>query len=226
MQPLISGRLKRKKAACITYLPCRTLNPNSRPVLSPRGRELERGQQAARLVLGRLELGCWGRLPQFWEMPSPQPSPTEEGASCSRFRRYRPSEKECPKYQRQEFFRQPLSQGRWNKRCERFFRRPLNPSAGCVPQGTHAVDWGGRKNRERVRTAHTLHAGYGLLNPNSRPASLPWERARERATSRKACIWAVMELGEGCHNSENALSPTLPHGGGGGLQQVLRLQAI
>ena len=48
--PLIVGRLKRKKAACTTYFPCRTLNPNSHPILSPRGRELERGQQAARLV--------------------------------------------------------------------------------------------------------------------------------------------------------------------------------
>ena len=56
LQPLISGRLKRKKAACTTYFPCRTLNPNSHPVLSPRGRELERGQQATRLVFGRL--GC------------------------------------------------------------------------------------------------------------------------------------------------------------------------
>ncbi len=43
LQPLISGRLKSKKAACKTYFPCRTLNPNSYPVLSPRGRELERG---------------------------------------------------------------------------------------------------------------------------------------------------------------------------------------
>ena len=71
--PLISGRLKNKKAARTTYFPCRTLNPNSRPVLSPRGRELERGQQAARLVLGRLELGCWERLPQFGECPLPPP---------------------------------------------------------------------------------------------------------------------------------------------------------
>ena len=38
------------------YFPCITLNSNSHPILSPRGRELERGQQAARLVLGRL--GC------------------------------------------------------------------------------------------------------------------------------------------------------------------------
>ncbi|MGY5236724.1 hypothetical protein [Neisseria elongata] len=45
-----------------------------------------------------------------------------------------------------------------------FFRRPLNPSVGCVPQGTHAVGWSYRENGERVRTTHTLHAGYGLLN--------------------------------------------------------------
>ena len=71
--PLIVGRLKRKKAACTTYFPCSPLNPNSRPVLSPRGRELERGQQAARLVLGRL--GCWGRLLKFGECPLPNPPP-------------------------------------------------------------------------------------------------------------------------------------------------------
>lgn len=45
-----------------------------------------------------------------------------------------------------------LSKGRWNKRRERFFRRPLNPSVGCVPPGTHAVGWDCRENEERVRT--------------------------------------------------------------------------
>ena len=34
-----------------------------------RGRELERGQQAARLVFGRL--GCWERLPKFRDALSP-----------------------------------------------------------------------------------------------------------------------------------------------------------
>ena len=96
-----------------------------------------------------------GKVAAIWRMLSPQPSPTGEGAGCSGFRRCRPSEKECRKPQRQEFFRQSLSQGRWNKRRERFFRRPLNPSVGCVPQGTHAVGWGCRENGERVRAYRT-----------------------------------------------------------------------
>ena len=36
-----------------------------------------------------------------------------------------------------------------------FFRRPLNPSVGYVPQGTHAVGWGYRENEERVRAYRT-----------------------------------------------------------------------
>ena len=32
------------------------------------------------------------------------------------------------------------------------------------------------------------------LTPTAAPSSLPWERARERATSRKACIWTVRVL--------------------------------
>ncbi|HFC8698314.1 TPA: hypothetical protein ACFK37_11500 [Neisseria gonorrhoeae] len=42
-------------------------------VLSPRGRGLERGQQAARLVFRRLS--CWERLPPFGECPLPGPPP-------------------------------------------------------------------------------------------------------------------------------------------------------
>ena len=97
-----------------------------------------------------------------------------------------------------------LPQGRWNKRRECFFRRPLNPPVGCVPQSTHAVGWGCRENRERVR-AYLTHPTCGLrlavflakpLIPTATPSSLPWERVRERATSRKACIWAVRVLGK------------------------------
>ncbi|EOF9657272.1 hypothetical protein ACGLU8_002084, partial [Neisseria gonorrhoeae] len=48
--PLISGRMKNKKQPAQAVLVCINLNPNSHPVLSPCGRELERGQQAARFV--------------------------------------------------------------------------------------------------------------------------------------------------------------------------------
>ena len=50
---------------------------------SPRGRELERGQQAARLVFEWLR--NLGKVAEIRGMPSPQPSPTGEGAGCSRF---------------------------------------------------------------------------------------------------------------------------------------------
>ena len=98
------------------------------------------------------------------------------------------------------FFQVAFIARQMNKRRKRFFRRPLNPPVGCVPQSTHAVGWGCRENRERVR-AYLTHPTCGLrlavflakpLIPTAAPSSLPWERVRERATSRKACIWAVL----------------------------------
>jgi len=51
------------------------------------------------------------------------------------------------------------------------------------------------------------------LTPTVTSSSLLWERARERATSRKACIWAVRVLGKIAAIWKNILSPTLPHRG-------------
>ena len=79
-----------------------------------------------------------------------------------------------------------------------FFQTAFEP-VGRVCATRHARGGLGLQGKWRARTCvpHTpYHAGYGLLNPNSRPSSLPWERARERATSRKACIWAVRVLGK------------------------------
>ncbi len=137
---------------------CRTLNRNNRPSSLPweRARERATSHKACISVVELL-----GKVAEIRGMPSPQPSPTGEGAGCSGFCGCRRFEKECPKYQQREFFRQPLSQGRWNKRRERFFRRPLNPSAESVPQGTHAVGWGCRENGERVHTYRT-YPTYGL----------------------------------------------------------------
>ena len=135
--PLIAGRLKSKKQPTQPIFLAEPFIPSAPPSSLPWERARERAT-SRKACIWTVEV--LGKVAAIWRMPSPRPSPTGEGAGCSRFRRCRSSEKECPKYQRQEFFRQPLSQGRWNKRCERFFRRPLNLSVGYVPQGTHAVD--------------------------------------------------------------------------------------
>ena len=48
------------------------------------------------------------------------------------------------------------------------------------------------------------------LNPNSRPSSLPWERVRERATSRKACILGDLGIGKDCRHSGECPLPNPP----------------
>ena len=79
--------------------------------------------------------------------------------------------------------------------------------------------------KSKKQSARPIFLAEPLIS-TATPSSLPWERARERATSRKACISAVRVLDKDYRNSENALSPTLPHGGGSRLQQVLRLQVV
>ena len=158
--PLIVGRLKSKKAACTTYFPCRTLNPNSHPILSSRGRELERGQQAARLVFWVVrELR---KVAATWRMPSPQPSPTGEGVSCGGFRRCRSSEKECPKHQQRNF------SGNLYRKADginaaRFFQTTFE-LIGRVCAARHARGGLGLQGKWRTRAYRThLHASYGLL---------------------------------------------------------------
>ncbi|EOG0119643.1 hypothetical protein ACIJFS_002074, partial [Neisseria gonorrhoeae] len=80
---VVSGRLKNKKQPAQPVFLAANLNPNSRPVLSPCGRELARGQQAARLVLG--QLGCWERLPQLGKCPLPGPPPRGRGQVAADF---------------------------------------------------------------------------------------------------------------------------------------------
>ena len=71
-----AGRLKNKKQPAQPVFLAKPLTPTAARPLS-RGRELERGQQAARLVLGRL--GCWERLLQFGRCPLPSPPPRGRG---------------------------------------------------------------------------------------------------------------------------------------------------
>ena len=108
-------------------------------------------------------LGCWERLPPFGEYPLPTPPPRGRVQVAANSGGAGRLKKNARNINGSNFSGNLLSQGRWSKRRERFFRRPLNTSVGCVPQGTHAVGLGWRENGERVRTAHTLHASYGLL---------------------------------------------------------------
>ena len=174
--PLIVGRLKRKKAANTTCFSYRTLNPNSHSVLSPRGRELERGQQAARLVFGRLV--CWERLPKFGEHPLPNPPPQGREQIAAGFA--------VAGGLKSNLDLQPLISGRL---------------------------------KSKKQSAQPIFLAKPLI-PTATPSSLPWERARERATSRKVCMWAVRVLGKIAVIWGNVLSPTLPHGGGSGLQRI------
>ena len=95
-----------------------------------------------------------GKVAEIRRMPSPQPSPTGEGAGCSRF---------C------EFWR---------------FERQLRFAA---------VDC---RSPEKQKAACTTCFLAEPLTRTATPSSLPWERVRERATSRKACIWTVRVLGK------------------------------
>ena len=48
------------------------------------------------------------------------------------------------------------------------------------------------------------------LAPTAAPFSLPWERARERATSRKACILGGSGIEKGCRHSGECPLPNPP----------------
>ena len=131
-------------------------------------------------------------------MPSPQPSPTGEGAGCSRFKCCRSSEKECPNINSRNFsgslYRKAdvtnaasvFSDGLW--------------TIGRVCAARHARGGLGLQGKWRTR-ACVPHTPYmratACLIPTALPHPLsPWERVRERATSRKACVWAVRALGK------------------------------
>ena len=123
-----------------------------------RGRELERGQQAARLVFGRL--GCWERLPKFGECPLPSPPPRgreQVSADSSVEDRLKKNARNI----NSRNFSGSLYRDRWNKRRKSFFRRPLNPS-GRVCAARHAYGGLGLQGKWRTR-AYRTHPTYRLI---------------------------------------------------------------
>ena len=97
---------KWRTRACIPHMPYMRATACLIPTAAPSSLPWERVRERAtnrKVCIGAVRV--LGKVAAIRRMPSPQPSPTGEEAGCSRFRRYRPSEKECPKYQQQEFFR-------------------------------------------------------------------------------------------------------------------------
>ena len=177
---IYKGRLKSKKAAYTTCFSCKTLNP-SHPVLSPRGRELERGQQAARLVFG--QLGYCERLPQFGECPLPNPPPRGRERVTAGFA--------VTGSLKRNLGLQPLISGRLKNK-----KQPAQPVFLAEP-----------------------------FIPTATPSSLPWERARERATSRKACIEAVRVFGKVAAIRRMPSPQPSPTGGGAGCSRFRRCRS-
>ena len=135
-----------------------------------------------------------GKIAAIRGMPSPQPSPTGEGAGCSEFCDFGDLKGNLDL--------QPLISGRLKSK-----KQPAQPIFLADPLITTAA-----------------------------PSSLPWERARERATSRKACIEVVKGFGKDCRDLGECPLPNPPPRGReqvaadfavlGGLKSNLNLQPL
>ena len=146
---IYKGRLKNKKQPTQPIFLAEPLIPAASPSSLPRERARERAT-SRKACIGVVRV--LGKIAAIRGMPSPQPSPTGEGAGCSGFCGFR-----------------------WFKTTQ---------------LGFTAVDF---RSSEKQKAACTTCFPCRTLNSNSYPLSnsLPWERVRERVTSRKACIWEI-----------------------------------
>ena len=106
-----------------------------------------------------------GKIAEIRGMPSPQPSPTGEGAGCSRFRCCRPSEKRMVEISTAGIFQVALIARRMEQTPRAFFQTTFEP-IGRVCAARHARGGLGLQGKWRTRACvpHTpYHAGYGLL---------------------------------------------------------------
>ena len=95
-----------------------------------------------------------------------------------------------------------------------FFQTAFEPISRVCAARHARGGLGCRENEERVRACrtHPTMRATACLIPTATPSSLPWERVRERATSRKACIWAVKVLGRLLQFGECPLPSPPPRG--------------
>ena len=111
------GRLKSKKQPAQPIFLAEPLTRTATPSSLPWERARERATSRKACIWAVRVLGKIAAIRRC-PLPSPPPRGREQIAADSSVTGR--LKKECPKYQRQEFFRQPLSPGRRNKRRERF----------------------------------------------------------------------------------------------------------
>ena len=93
---------------------------------------------------------AWERLPRFGRIPSPQPSPTGEGAGCSRFKRYRSSEKRMPETSTARIFQVAFIARQMEQTLRAFFQTTFEP-IGRVCAARHARGGLGLQGKWRTR---------------------------------------------------------------------------
>ena len=151
---------EKQKAACTTCFLAEPLTRTATPSSLPWERVRERAA-SRKACIGAVR--CSERLPKFGECPLPNPPPQgreQIAADSSVAGRLKKNARNI----NSRDFQVAFIARQMEQTPRAFFQTAFEPSVGCVPQGTHAVDWGCGKNGERVRTAHALHAGYGLIN--------------------------------------------------------------
>ena len=127
-----AGRLKNKKQPAQPVFLAKPLTPTAARPLS-RGRELGRGQQAARLVFGRFR--CWEGCRNLENALSP--ALPHGGVGCSRFKRYRSSEKRMPEISTAGIFQAIFIARQMEQTPRAFFQTAFEP-IGRVCAARHA----------------------------------------------------------------------------------------
>ena len=139
---------EKQKAACTTCFPCKTLNSNRHPVLSPRGRELERGQQAARLVFWAVRV--LGKIAAIGRIPSPQPSPTRGGRRLQQIQALQVVWKRMPEISTAGIFQAAFIARQMEQTPRAFFQTTFE-SIGRVCTARHARGGLGLQGKWRTR---------------------------------------------------------------------------
>ena len=115
--------------------------------------------------------GIRGRLPQFGECPLPNPPPRGRGQVLADSSVAGRLKKNARNINSSNFSGSLLSQGRWNKRRERFFQTTFEP-IGRVCAARHARGWLGLQGKWRTRACvpHTPYMRATACSPTGEGA--------------------------------------------------------